>query len=118
VNRRTRILVSAAVLIVIWNGTAGAAEPPAILAFYENGVLVSCVQGAAHLADVPYREDTSDPRSRIDFVPAHARRQPMSRQHTAAASVARQCVRRRMGVTGRFVQNRTLTSALKSFSAG
>ena len=71
-NKRTRILAAAAAaaLIVACNGAARAAEPPAILAFYLDGELVSCVRGTTFLADMPFREDTSDPRTRWEFIPA------------------------------------------------
>lgn len=39
--------------MVTCNGASRAAEPPAILDFYVDGLLVCCVEGAAPLGDVP-----------------------------------------------------------------
>jgi hypothetical protein len=67
---RNIVLTAAAVLIVGGNGAARAGETPARLALYVNGVLEFCEQGAARLRDIPYREGTSDPRTRPVLQPA------------------------------------------------
>ena len=69
---RNIVVAAPAVLIVGGNGAAWAQEAPASLALYVNGVLEYCVQGAARVRDIPYREGTSDPRTRPELEPAAA----------------------------------------------
>jgi hypothetical protein len=67
---RIIFLAGAAALIVGGNGGARAEESRATLAVYANGVLEYCVKGVTRLKDVPYREGTSDPRTRMALEPA------------------------------------------------
>ncbi|HKM69291.1 MAG TPA: hypothetical protein VJX94_04300 [Stellaceae bacterium] len=67
---RIILLAGAAALIVSANGAARAEEASATLAVYVNGVLEYCVKGVAYLKDVPYREGTSDARTRMALSPA------------------------------------------------
>lgn len=67
---RNIVVAATAVLIVDGNGAARVQGAPARLALYVNGVLEFCVQGTARLRDIPYREGTSDPRTRPELEPA------------------------------------------------
>jgi hypothetical protein len=64
---RNSLLAAAAALMVGGPGAPRAEEAPARLAIYVNGVLEQCVAGVARLSDVPYREETSDRRTRWEL---------------------------------------------------
>jgi hypothetical protein len=70
---RNFLLAATAALMVGGHGAARAEEAPARLAIYVNGALDQYVAGAARLTDVPYREDTSDPRTRWELEAVHCR---------------------------------------------
>jgi hypothetical protein len=69
VTRAVGVAVMATALMVGWPGATRAEGASAILALYANGVLETCVEGMARERDIPWREDTSDPRTRVVLKP-------------------------------------------------
>jgi hypothetical protein len=55
----------------VWGvfGDVRAADPPARLALYVNGVLQGCIEGVARRVDRSYREDRSEPHTSWELKP-------------------------------------------------
>jgi hypothetical protein len=72
-RKRILLLAIAGVLCAGVSGQAGAADLPAKLALYVNGVLQGCLEGVARAVDRSYREDRSEPHTRWGLEPKGSR---------------------------------------------